>query len=74
MHKKSVLSLFAIAADNLVALLLALAVLQVSSPHIGTELKSLHAHQLSAALWSCCLENPTNAIASENPISGQPVH
>lgn len=54
-------------------LTLALAVVQTDSPQTGAEQKFLHEGKLNAVLCSHCLKNPTNAIASDNPILGTPV-
>lgn len=64
---------FAMVVGKLLALPLVLAVVQAASPQIGIEQKFLCVRKLNAVLCSHGLENPKNAIASENPVLGKPV-
>lgn len=59
---------------NLLTLPLVLVVGQTGALQIGIGQKFLYAGYLNTVLCSHCLENPTNAIASENPISEKLLH
>lgn len=59
---------------NLLTLLLVLVLVQTDALQIGTGQKFLCAGYLNAILCSHCLENPTNATASESPILEKLLH
>lgn len=59
---------------NLLTVPLVLVVVQTDALQIGTRQKFLRAGYSNAVLCSHCLENPTNATASENPILEKFLH
>lgn len=53
---------------------MALAVLWVSSPPTLALGWNPYTQNFNAAFWLCCLENPTDDIASENSVLEKPIH